>query len=442
MPDAMYRFPKGFLWGTTTAAHQVEGGNTLNNWFLWENEPGRIKDGSKSGLACDWWGGRWREDLRNAAEGGQNANRFSIEWSRVQPSSDRWDSAALDHYREMLAGMRQLGLKPVVTLHHFTDPIWIYEAGGWENDETPWHFEQFVRKVVTAFRDEVKFWVTLNEPNGLVVNAYVDGRFPPGKKDFKVAFRGVRNLMRGHARAYHAIHELQDDAIAGYALYYRGFLPKKEWFFLDAMVTRMLSRNLNEIFSTAIENGSVKFILSRDLVKEAIGTQDFIGIQYYSSDLVSFNPVKPGELFSRREYPPDARLSENGFMANVPQGLYQALDWARHFRLPIYITENGVEDSEDTLRPEYLVQHLHQVWRAANFNWNIKGYFHWSQIDNFEWERGWSQRFGLWGLDVATQRRIHRKSVDLYARICKENSVSSEMVRQYAPRVFDLLFPS
>jgi hypothetical protein len=151
LPEATYQFPEGFLWGTATAAHQVEGQNTANNWSAWEAEPGRIINGDKAGLACDWWNGRWEEDLTNAARDGQNAHRFSVEWSRVMPSPDRWDESALDHYREMLKGIHRLGMTPMVTLHHFTDPLWIYEMGGWENDQTPKYFEKFVRKVVTAF---------------------------------------------------------------------------------------------------------------------------------------------------------------------------------------------------------------------------------------------------------------------------------------------------
>lgn len=442
MPEATYHFPEGFLWGTATAAHQVEGQNTNNNWSAWEAEPGRIINGDKAGLACDWWNGRWEEDLQNAALDGQNAHRFSVEWSRVQLSPDRWDESALNHYRAMLKGMRRLGLTPVVTLHHFTDPLWIYEMGGWENDETPKYFEKFVRKVVSAFKDEVKLWVTLNEPNGLVVNSYISGDFPPGKKDFKAAFRALKNLILGHAAAWHAIHEIQPDAMASYALYYRGFFPKSTRSPLDALATRTLMGSVNEVFSNAIKDGQVRFALFKDFVREAVGTQDYIAIQYYSSDMVSFTPFNPGELFTRRSCPPGAELSETGFIANVPDGMTQALKWAHQFRLPIYITENGVEDSKDTLRPSYLAQHLHKVWRAANFNYQVKGYFHWSQVDNFEWERGWSQRFGLWELDTETQKRTRRHSADLYAAICKENGISSEAIRKYAPEVFYILFPS
>lgn len=124
MVQATYHFPDGFLWGAATAAHQVEGGNDNNNWARWEAESGRILNGDRSGAACDWWRGRWKEDLDRAAETGQNAHRLSIEWSRVQPAPDRWDEDALDHYREIIRGMHARGLTPMVTLHHFTDPLW------------------------------------------------------------------------------------------------------------------------------------------------------------------------------------------------------------------------------------------------------------------------------------------------------------------------------
>ena len=442
MLEAKYEFPEGFLWGTATAAHQVEGQNTNNNWAAWENEPGRILNNDKAGLACDWWNGRWREDLKNAALDGQNAHRFSVEWSRIQPAPDQWDDSALDQYRAMAKGMRQIGLKPVVTLHHFTDPLWIYEMGGWENDKTPKFFEKFTRKVVNALKDEVYFWVTLNEPNGLVVSTYIAGSFPPGKKDFRAAFRAVKNLIRGHAAAWHVIHEIQPDAMASYALYYRGFFPKNPWSPLDVLAAKSLAGSVNEVFSNAIREGRVKFALYKDFIREAIGTQDYVGIQYYSSDLVSFSPANPGELFTKRHYPPGAALSETKFIADVPDGMTQALKWASQFNLPIYITENGIEDSKDALRPAYIARHLHRIWQAASANYQIKGYFHWSQVDNFEWERGWSQRFGLWELDVDSQKRTRRASADLYGAICRENGLSSQAVRKFAPTVYQELFPA
>ena len=137
-------------------------------------------------------------------------------------------------------------------------------------------------------------------------------------------------------------------------------------------------------------------------------------------------------------------MSDTNFIANIPEGIFNSIKWIERTypNLPIIITENGVEDSDDHMRPRYLAQHLHQVWRAVNFNWQVKGYFHWSLVDNFEWERGWTQRFGLWGLDIDTQKRIRRPSVDLYAEICKENGISSEMVQKYCPEAFDKIFPT
>ena len=441
MPQASYQFPKGFLWGTATSSHQVEGGNTNNNWYAWENEPGKIIDGQKSGLACDWWGGRWKEDLENAARDGQNTHRLSIEWSRIQPEKDQWDYEALDHYRQILNGMLALGLKPMVTLHHFTDPLWLYESGCWENDDAPGYFADYVRKVVDGLKDLVDFWVTINEPAVYVTGGYIDGSFPPGKSDLSVAFKVMRNLLKGHAAAYKIIHEIQPHAEVGYAKNYRGMEPSRAWFLPDIWITRFTSSSFNDAFSNALINGCFKFAMKSEYIPQAVGTQDFVGINYYSLDKVVFKPFAFRDVFHRRYYPKGSELSETGFIANLPQGLEAALKWAHKFKLPIYITENGVEDSHDTMRPNYTVRHLHEIWRAANFNWDIRGYYHWSQVDNFEWERGWTQRFGLWGLDVKSQKRIRHKSVDLYACICKENAISSEIVREYAPQAFPLLFP-
>ncbi len=441
MPEACYSFPHGFLWGTATSSHQVEGGNCNNNWYAWENEAGRIIEGQKSGLACDWWGGRWKEDLENAARAGQNAHRLSIEWSRVQPTPESWDEDALEYYRQMLKGMRKLGLQPMVTLHHFTDPLWLYAMGGWENEKAPQYFETYVRKAAAALMGLNDLWVTINEPEVYVTGGYVEGNFPPGKSDLKVAFSVMRNLLKGHAAAYRTIHELQPGARVGYAKNYRAFEPARLWAPTDVWITRFTSASFNDAFSNALVDGGFKFALRSEHIPAAIGTQDFVGVNYYTLDKVSFKPFAVKDVFSRRFYPSGAELSETGFIADIPRGMGMALRWAKKFRLPIYITENGVEDSRDIMRPAYTLRHLHEVWRAVNFNWNVRGYFHWSQVDNFEWERGWSQRFGLWGLDIETQKRMRRPSVDLYAAICKENAISSETVRKFAPRAFKDLFP-
>jgi beta-glucosidase len=441
MAEATIHFPRGFLWGTATAAHQVEGNNTNNNWWAWEQQPGRILNGDKSGLACDWWGGRWKEDLDRAAETGQNAHRFSIEWSRIQPTPDKWDESALERYRAMLRGMLDRGLTPMITLHHFSNPLWLEEQGGWENEETPRKFAIFVRKAVDALKEYASYWVTINEPNVYAYAAFSDGSFPPGKKDLNTSFRAMLHLLRGHAMAYKIIHEIQPQARVGLSINYRSIFPATASP-LDKLIARMQSALFNDLFPRAAKDGKARFLYKTVHVPEAAGTQDFIGVNYYSRDQVTFDLRHAGKLFGRLFYPKDADLSSTGFIANEPAGFTEALKWSLQFNVPILVTENGVEDHEDKLRPRYLAQHVQQLWRAVNFNWPIKGYFHWSLVDNFEWDRGWSQRFGLWGLDVDTQARIRRPSVDLYAEICKENGLSSAMVTKYCPEAMQKIFPS
>jgi beta-glucosidase len=442
MAHATFHFPRGFLWGTATAAYQVEGNTTNSNWYVWENRPGRILNGDQSGLACDWWNGRWREDLRRAAEGGQNAHRFSIEWSRIQPEADRWDETALDRYLDMLRYMEELGLMPMVTLHHFSDPKWLQMVGGWESPAVVGYFETFVKRVVEALKDYVNLWCTINEPNVLATMAYLFGIFPPGEKNLKKFYQVCVNLVRAHAAAYHAIHALQPEARVGMAINYRGMQAARAWLPLDHWVTRIQSNVFNELFPRAAQNGWVQLPFMRRRIVEAKGTQDYIGLNYYSRDLIAFHPLSPGDVFSRHYYRQEAELSSTGFIANEPEGMWEALKWANRFNLPILISENGIEDPEDKLRPRYLAEHLHQIWRAVNFNWPVKGYFHWTLVDNFEWERGWSQRFGLWELDIETQGRHKRPSADFFAEICRENGISSDMVARYAPEAFVKLFPN
>ena len=438
MAKATIQFPRGFLWGTATAAHQVEGQNKNNNWYQWE-EAGHTEH--KSALACDWWSGRWREDFDRAAETGQNAHRLSVEWSRIQPERDRFDNDALERYREMLRGLNERNMTAMVTLHHFTDPIWFMDIGGWESDEAPELFAEFVRRTVVALKEYTTLWVTLNEPNVYAYSGYAAGVFPPGKKDLKAAFKVMENMVRGHALAYKAIHEVQHEARVGMAHQYRSMFPKRSWSPLDKWVAKTQSRIFNDLFPRATVDGKLRFIVNSVNIPEAIGTQDFMGLNYYSRDTVSFDLRMAGELFGARSYPADADLSETGFIANEPDGFFEALRWAQRFDKDIIITENGVEDSKDVMRPRYLAQHIEKLWRATNFNWRVKGYFHWSLVDNFEWERGWTQRFGLWELDVETQKRRKRKSAELYEEICKTNSLSSEMVEKYCPEVLETIFP-
>lgn len=440
MPKGTYYFPKGFLWGTATAAHQVEGRNQNNTWSDWEGQEGRIEAGHQSGLACDWWGGRWREDFDRAQEGGQNAHRMSIAWSRIQPAPDRWDEGALDRYREMLIGLRERKMTPMVTLHHFSEPLWVAEMGGWENDGVVELFVAFVRKSVEALKPYCRLWVPINEPNVFVFSAYLEGVFPPGKQDLRAAYHVLRNMVKAHAGAYAVIHEIQPDARVGTAIHFRGFEPAR-WLPTDRWAGNIYHRLFNDLFPRALKDGVLNAIIKKEHVPEAVGTQDFLGINYYATDTLRFDLFAAGSFFTKRTYPEDATVSETGFIAHTPRGMVKAVRWGEGFGVPIIITENGVEDSQDELRPRYLLEHLYALWQVMNSNAVVEGYFHWSLVDNFEWERGWTQRFGLWGLDRETQSRIRRPSVDLYAEICHLNGISTEIVEKYAPECLNTLFP-
>jgi beta-glucosidase len=440
MIDATFHFPRGFLWGTATASHQVEGKNTNNQWWKWEQDG---HTNGTSGLACDWWGGRWREDFDRAAETYQSAHRLSVEWSRIQPEPDKWDEEALEKYRAMLRGLHERGLTALVTLHHFTDPSWLSIGGAWETEEIIPIFERFVRKTVEALKEYCTLWCTINEPNVYALVGYADGAFPPGRNDIRLAVRVEANMALAHAAAYRAIHEIQREARVGYALHYRPMLPRNRWSPLDALMRNIRYSGINMAFPSAVSTGVLRSPVGNIRVPSVKGTQDYFGLNYYSSDTVSFNIRNPKELFTQSGFPEDADLSENKEIANVPEGFYNSIKWAvdRYPGTPVIITENGVESADDRIRPRYLAQHIHQLWHAVNFNWPIRAYFHWSLVDNFEWERGWTQRFGLWALDVETQKRTKRPSADLYAEICQENGLSSEMVRKYCPEVFDKIFP-
>ena len=278
MPSATYNFPRGFLWGTATSSHQVEGNNRNNNFWEWEQHPGNIIDGQKSGIACDWWGGRWREDFDRIAESGQNAHRLSIEWSRVQPTPDRWDEDALEHYRQMLQRLQEQKITPMVTLHHFCDPLWVSELGGWENEKIAELFGTYVQKTVEALSEYVNLWITINEPNVLVIYAFLFGLFPPGKKDIRLLGKVYANLIKAHSFAYRAIHRLQPTARVGIASNYRSIKPSISWNPLDRFMVGLMSSVFNNAVPRALQDVVMRLPWSRTRIPEAKGTQDFIGL--------------------------------------------------------------------------------------------------------------------------------------------------------------------
>ena len=452
------RFPEGFLWGAATASYQIEGspladGAGASIWHRFSHTPGTTHNGDTGDIACDHYR-RWQEDVDMMREMGLRGYRFSISWSRILPEGKgAVHPAGLDFYDRLVDALVEAGVEPMITLYHWDLPGALQDLGGWANREIVNWFADYAQVVAGRLGDRVRLWATLNEPWVFTFLGYVYGHHAPGMRDLWAGFRAVHHALLAHGEAVVRLRSvLPNSAQLGIVLNLAPQHPATNSEEDKAAAERVHTIN-NALFVEPVLKGRypalaeqlVDFawppIQSGDMERIAQPV-DFIGVNYYTQDLVSFDLSKPGDLFGRRYYPAQAQLSETGLIANLPQGMFWSLNWARRFGLPIIITENGVEDSQDKLRPRYLIEHLHQVWRAVNFNYPVKGYFHWSLVDNFEWERGWTQRFGLWELDVRTLARRKRPSVDLYAEICKQNGISSETTARFAPELFEKMFPN
>ena len=442
MPQSIIRFPQGFLWGTATSSHQVEGNNTNNDWWEWEKGTGHIRDGHRSELACDWWN-HAEQDFDLAQEMGQNAHRLSLEWSRIEPQEGEWDDDAMARYRQMLAGLRERGLEPMVTLHHFTNPLWLVEKGGWETEAVVPLFERYATKVAEELGDLVELWSVLNEPNVYAILSYAGGRWPPGKQNLLLAFRVLSNMLLAHGQAYQAIHRLQPRAKVGIAHAVRVFDPARPNSRLDRWAASIPDRIFNQLVLTALTEGVLAFPLTLNRkVPDLVDSADFLGVNYYTRDMVAFDASRPHELFGRRFYTEGAEMGDGGYSEVYPEGLYRLLKRLATYGKPIYITENGLPDEDDDQRPRFILTHLAAVHRAMEEGVPVKGYFHWSLVDNFEWAEGWTLRFGLIALDVETQERTVRRSGQLYGEICQAGAITQDMVRRYAPEMLDKIFPS
>ncbi|MDR7418987.1 MAG: glycoside hydrolase family 1 protein [Armatimonadota bacterium] len=417
------RFPEGFRWGTATSAYQVEGNNTASDWWLWEQQPGRIANGDRSGLACDWWR-RAEYDFDLMAGLGHNAARISIEWARLEPREGRWDDAALARYLEMLRALRDRGMEPLVTLNHVTLPQWVAERGGWLWRGIARAFGAYAGRFARAAAPLTDFWLTLNEPVGHLISAYLAGRFAPGYTSVTALGRALVNSVRAHAAAYRAVRNAHPSARVGVAAYLRPAMAVVPGSRPQRWLARHLDRLVNWMYLDALVLGRLVGPLGIAVsVPEAAGTLDYIGVNYYTRSHVAFDLRRPRTLFIRDEPRHEAEVSDGGYGEIYPDGLLAVLRQARRYGLPIYVTENGVPDADDDIRPRFIVEHLRRVAQAIDEGVPVLGYYHWSIVDNFEWADGWTLRFGLYHLDRATQVRTPRPSAALYGEICRRNAL-------------------
>ncbi|MDR5683667.1 MAG: glycoside hydrolase family 1 protein [Armatimonadota bacterium] len=413
------QFPSDFRWGTATSSHQVEGDNTNNDWWAFEQQPGRIRNADRSGRACDWWRNA-EADFDRMAALNQNAHRLSLEWSRLEPREGYFDDAAAGRYRQMLSGLRARGIEPMVTLNHFTLPLWVARSGGWENTRITEWFVRYARHCAEWFGDLVELWVPINEPNVVLVLGYLQGVFPPAVRNPLRARRALHNLLRSHAAAYRAIHAVRRGARVGTAHNIRLFDPAHKRATTDAWAAGLQSQFFNWVWLDVLHRGEGRSILWSGRMPECANTVDFHGVNYYTRERVRFVPWRIHYAFGRNFYTPGAQMSDYGYGEVYPVGLYRALSevWRRYAR-PVFVTENGIPDEDDDMRPRFLLDHLSAVHRAIADGVPVQGYYHWSLLDNFEWAEGWRMKFGLIAMDPVTQERRERPSARLYAEICR-----------------------
>jgi len=419
-------FPPDFAWGVATSSHQVEGDNCNNQWAAWE-KAGRIKSRDRAALACDWWRNAER-DFDLAQSLGVNALRLSLEWSRIEPAEGQWSTEALERYREMLKGLRARGIRPFVTLHHFTNPLWLEARGGFSSPASIPCFERFTRRVVAALGDLCSDWITFNEPNVYAALGYFLGEFPPGKKGRVLeSARVTYNLCLSHAVAYRTIHALQAGANVGWAQHFMVFKPRRPQSFIDRSICSIVHTNFNDNFFEGVRDGRAPFPLdvmgaTLDSVKD---TCDYIGVNYYSRLRVGFAPRSPGTLFLQLSVPPHKPQGDCGieipYGEAYPQGLQRAAEHFSTLNKPMYILENGVPDRDDRIRPWLLESVVDEMRQLLAKGIDLRGYFHWTLTDNFEWNEGWHLRFGLIELDPETQERRLRPSAGVYQELIKAN---------------------
>jgi beta-glucosidase len=329
-----------------------------------------------------------------------------------------------------------------VTLHHFSNPRWLVEQGGWEASETVARFASFVRRTVEALAPHCDLWCTINEPNVYAFQGYLESVFPPGESDLQKGLRVMRNMLSGHAAAYREIHALQPHARVGLAHNMRVFDPLNPRSALDRSVTRITDRVFNQAILTALTKGRWTLPLGLGFAWKLRRTLDWIGLNYYTRDMVAFDRAQSQSLFGRRQHAEGAELLDGDYGEFYPRGIFRCVRRLARLGLPIYITENGIPDDDDDQRPRYLLSHLHQVWHAIQMCYPVMGYYHWTLVDNFEWAEGWTLRFGLISLDPATQVRTPRPSAHLYADVIRQNGITSQVIDAYAPELRPELLPS
>lgn len=397
------KFPKEFLWGTATSAYQIEGDNFSSDWHNWADR-GKVPEAGKAADHIH----HLKEDVGLMKQCGANAYRMSIEWSRICPQIDKVDQDALEYYKNEVKSLHQDNITVFLTLNHFTLPQWFLDLGGWENRKNLKYFKGFVEIICQAFGN-IEFWTTINEPTVYVMQAYYSGVFPPGQKSLLKTWRVLNNLILAHKEAYKIIRQKIPNAKIGIAQNALCLSPWPRDGILFRLVNFFIKRYWNHYF----------FRKSRKM-------HDYIGLNYYfhyylKVGLSGIKIVSPSKL--------KLQLNQRGWEV-YPAGIKElCLDFKKYKR-PIYILENGIATTNDEQRQKFLLTHLGKLLEAMEFGADVRGYFYWSLIDNYEWEAGFGPKFGLAEVDFKTFKRKLRPSGLVFANMVKNNSIDYDQIKE------------
>ncbi len=400
----MIKFPRDFLWGAATSSYQVEGNNANADWWSWEKKAGK----ENSAQACRHYE-MYEQDFDLVKGLDHNAHRLSIEWSRIEPKEGEFSQEEIKHYINVVCALRARNIEPMVTLHHFTNPIWFSASGGWTDRHSVDRFLRYCDVVTRALAKHVHFWITINEPTIYFSHAYMFGVWPPQEKSCLKARAVHDHLIAAHIKAYGLINKI-----------YKGQNLPKPFLSISQHMSAMVlcADNFRNRFAARLRDKWHNFEILDKLTRHK--TLDFIGLNYYSRHLVNASSWWIGNLLMETGKSNDEPVKKNSLDWDIyPEGLYQVLLKLKRYGLPVIITENGICTSDDNLRWEFLSAHLKNVHRAMQEGVNVTGYLYWSLMDNFEWHKGFGPRFGLIDINYSTYKRTVRESAIKFGQVCK-----------------------
>lgn len=449
MASADLQFPPGFIWGAATSSYQIEGAVTEDGrgpsiWDTFSHTRGKVDNGDTGDVACDHYH-RVEQDIDLMRELRLNGYRFSINWPRIFPTGrGRPNSAGLDFYRRLVDSLRQANIEPFLTLYHWELPQALQDAGGWENRDTASHFAEFAYTMAQALGDEVQHWATLNEPwvASMLGNLY--GIHAPGKRDLATALQVGHLQLLGHGLAVEALRAaLPNSAQVGIVLNLTPTEPAGDSQ-ADAEAAERDDGFYNRWFLDPLFRGRYPDDMLAwygDAAPDVEATDfaaisapiDYLGINYYQRAVAAYEKgAAPTE--SRRVIPPGQPVTAGGWEV-YPPGLGRILTRVHEDYAPaaLYVMENGAAFSDrvidgkvnDPERESFIHQHLLQVHEVIDAGVPVRGYFVWSLLDNFEWNKGYALRFGLIHVDFKTQERIIKRSGHWYAEVASENGIPS-----------------